>query len=143
MECDTLNDFNEKFRLYSEGKAKIKMVRELYEELLGQDDYQELKREADNQRKFVIESDNVEPGNIERKLDSLTNEKEKISGRILELKQLKIDGGLEIPLIDIENNIKFMMNKLLKRKRNIHHTKRRRRDLSRRMQKLSRITLRC
>ena len=86
MECDTLNDFNEKFRLYSEDKAKIKMVRELYEELLGQDDYQELKREADNQRKFVIESDNTETDNIEQKLDSLTNEKEKISGRILELK---------------------------------------------------------
>lgn len=115
LECDTLNDFNEKFRLYSEDKAKIKMVRELYEELLGQDDYQELKREADNQRKFVIESDNTETDNIEQKLDSLTNEKEKISGRILELKQLKIDGGLEIPLIDIENNIKFIDEQIIEK----------------------------
>lgn len=108
LECDTLNDFNEKFRLYSEDKAKINMVRELYEELLGGDVYQELKIEADNQRKFIIESNNTETDNIEQKLDSLIKEKDEISGRILELKQLKLDGGLEIPLSDIENNIKLV-----------------------------------
>ena len=50
-----------------------------------------------------------------QKLDSLTNEKEKISGRILELKQLKSDGSLEIPLSDIENNIKFIDEQIIEK----------------------------
>ena len=37
----------------------------------------------------------------------------------MELKQLKIDGGLEIPLIDIENNIKFIDEQIIEKGRGI------------------------
>lgn len=112
LECENYADFEKKLGIYSEDKAKIKMCRDIYAEALGNDDYAELKKEADELKKFVIHDKSVTNIDYEERLKALETEKERTLSQIIGLKNsinaynesnLAVD--IEVQLNDIDKRI--------------------------------------
>lgn len=106
LECDSVRDFNEKYGLYSEDRAKIKMAEELYGELLGSDDYETLKREAEElKQRFgtVKPSGDIDAG---QRTAELSAEREKASLELAELRVSLGRGGEDrLSALDIRDSI--------------------------------------
>lgn len=87
FECESFAEFSEKYSIYSEGKAKIKVCRDLYSDILGDDDYNELKAEADELSHEIIDIGDYKNIDIDSRLKQLTEEHSREIERAAELKQ--------------------------------------------------------
>lgn len=87
FECEDFAEFSEKYSIYSEAKAKIKVCRDLYSDILGGDDYGELKAEADELSRSIIDIGDYKNIDIEDRLKQLSAEHSREIERAAELKQ--------------------------------------------------------
>jgi len=95
FECENITEFNEKYGIYCEDKAKIKVCRDIYNETLGGDDYAHLKAEADRLSRDLppdAEYNNIDV-NIESRLKELAAQKDNALKRAAELRQSPAAGA--------------------------------------------------
>ncbi len=89
FECENITEFNEKYGIYCEDKAKIKVCRDIYNETLGGDDYAHLKAEADRLSRDLppdAEYNNIDV-NTESRLKALADKKDNALKQAAELRQ--------------------------------------------------------
>ncbi len=108
--CDTLGDFDKKYETYRETEAKIAAAREAYENMLGGGDYSEIKREADEARKHIINEEPPEGVDLEAAAEAAEQRR---SAALERLAELKATGTVDIvPISDIENGIRLTDEKI-------------------------------
>lgn len=115
LECRTVKEFEEKYGLYSEDKAKIKVVRDLYEKLLGEDSYEELKREAEEKRSSVLKEPAPSGVDLRREINRTSEERDRAFGEAAALKASLSEERDSVSEADISDSIKAIDEELLKK----------------------------
>ncbi len=119
FECKSYTDFKEKYGIYLENKAKIKVCRDIYTEALGGDDYAELKKEADELKKLVIQDESITNADCDKKLKALEAEKNKALSEIAALKhRISICDEMVLPA-DIKSEISEIDKRLAEKEREL------------------------
>lgn len=107
FDCESYADFKKELGIYSEDKAKIKICRDIYAEELGDDDYNELKKEADELRKSaagVLTDDDAE---IRTRLKEAEAEHSRILSEIISVKHRLDESGAKASAeLDINDRIR-------------------------------------
>lgn len=107
FECESYSDFKEKLGIYSEDKAKIKVCRDIYAEELGDDDYSELKKEADDLRKSAAGVLTEDEAEIQARLKAAEAERSRILSETISLKhRLDESGAKALSELDINGRIR-------------------------------------
>lgn len=106
LECDTFKTFNERVLVYLGDIEKIKMAQTLYLELLGDDDYDELKKEVAEISDLIIEESVNKNFDFDEQLNMLNEKRDRLSREITLLEQSLIKSDCDfINICDIDNNI--------------------------------------
>ncbi len=108
--CDTLRDFDKKYETYRETEAKIAAAKEAYENMLGGEDYSEIKKEADEAREHIVNQEPPEGMDLEAEVEAAEQRR---SAAVERRAELRADRPRDtVPISDIENNIKLVDEKL-------------------------------
>ncbi len=116
LECDTVRDFDKKYADYRAAEAKIETVRGIYDNILGGGDYAQIKAEADEARRYIIEE--TPPQNMDLRR-AVTEAERRRDAAVKKITELRIAEGRlpeTVPISDIENNINSIDEKLAEKR---------------------------